>query len=77
MHDGLIHHCWHHGDERKVAAEFRQLRVVLKKSQESTEMGGGGRLGVEQVALGVSTEGSRGSRICGGRAVRRGHGEIS
>ena len=39
--------------------------------------GEGGSAGVAQVALGVSIEGSRGSRICGGRAVRRGHGEIS
>lgn len=33
--------------------------------------------GLQRVALGVSIEGNRGSRICAGRAVRRGHGEIS
>lgn len=38
-------------------------------------MGGGGTLGVGQVAVGVSTEGSRGLRICAGRATRRGRGE--
>lgn len=34
-------------------------------------------LGVAQIALGVSIEGSMGSRNCRGRALKRGHGEIS
>jgi len=37
-------------------------------------VGGGGCLGVAQVVLAVSIEGSRGSRICGEGAARRGHG---
>lgn len=70
------------GDERKLAVEFRQIKVVEKRAGSKIftgahRMRGGGSLGVAQVALGVSIEGSRGSRICGGRAVRRGHGEIS
>lgn len=69
------------GDERKLAAVFRQVRVVerragFERNPRRAQEGGGG-LGVAQVALGVSIEGSRGSRICGGRVVRRGHGEIS
>lgn len=40
-------------------------------------VGGGGCLGVAQVVLAVSIEGSRGSRICGEGAARRGHGGIS
>lgn len=71
------------GDERKLAASFGQIRAVQKKAglkgnhRSPRDGGGGGSLGVAQVALGVSIEGSRGSRICGGRAARRGHGEIS
>lgn len=34
--------------------------------------GRGGTFGVAQVAVGVSAEGSRGLRICAGRATRRG-----
>lgn len=62
--------------------QFRQIRVVQKRAGPE-EITGVHRMGVErglevvQVALGVSIEGSRGSRICGGRAVRRGHGGIS
>jgi len=69
---------------KELTAAFRQIRVVQrrsgglkKKSHRSPQDGGGGILGVAQVVLGVSIEGSRGSRICGGRAVRRGHGGIS
>lgn len=72
------------GDERRLAAAFRQIRVVQKRAGSKKEkitgahrVGGGGSLGVAQVASGGSIEGSRGSRICGGRAVRRGHGGIS
>lgn len=65
------------GGERKLAAVFRLIRVVQKRAgfkKKNPLGGGGGSLGVAQVASGVSIEGSRGSRICGGRAVRRGHG---
>ncbi len=88
MYDGLIHCvcCVPSGDlpgdERKRAASVRQIRVQKRAGFKRThrspqDAGGGGSLGVAQVALVVSIEGSRGSRICGGRAARRGHGEIS
>lgn len=71
------------GDESELTAAFiqSQIRVVKKRAgsekKKITGDGGGGGLGVAQVVLGVSIEGSRGSRICGGRAARWGLGEIS
>lgn len=73
------------GNEPQLTTALRQngciqKRAGSKKNHRSPQGGGGGGgggSGVAQVALGVSIEGNRGSRICAGRAVRRGHGEIS
>lgn len=68
---------------KEHATAFRLFRAVekggfLKKNiHRRPPVEGGGSIGVAQVVLGVSIEGSRGSRICGGRAARRGRGEIS
>lgn len=43
-----------------------------KENHRSPQDGAGGTSGVVQVVLGVSIEGSRGSRIFRGRVVRRG-----
>lgn len=59
---------------------LKRRRRVYRNRQRRSWDGAAGSFGVARVVLGVSTEGRRGSRICGGGwrgEVRKGHSEIS